>query len=244
MKICYNNTNVEMFSRGIPNKIMLSLSGGLDSAALSYIICKYFPQIQIVFYTGKDKHAPFDFYSAEMIIQWMKERFPDHNIIAHEWFEFDVHDIEWRKTAEECWEAEKVLVDGKRIERCSTISGLAKILMIRKFTRNIYDKHKPNLICTGMTSNPPIEEMKKHGFYDVREKRRDHGKVRQYGQTYQPFINVDKRFVCGIYKQDNIMDLYELTSSCVGSAEGTNYFTEPCGKCFWCCEKKWAFDSC
>lgn len=241
MIIKYDNKEIDLFSKGIPDKIMLSLSGGLDSASLLYVICKYLPQIQIVVYTGKDKHAPFDFYCAEMIIQWMTERFPEHNILAHEWFEFDVQDPKWREISEARWESEKVLIDGRRVERCSTISGLAKILMIREFTLNIYNKHKPNLICTGMTSNPPIEEMKKHGFYDVREKRRDHEQTRQYGQTYQPFINVDKKFVAGIYKEDSIMDLYELTSSCVGSAEGTNYFTEPCGKCFWCCEKEWAF---
>ena len=241
--IKYNNIEIDLFSRGIPDKVMISLSGGLDSASLLYIICKEFPQIEVIPYTGKDKYAPFDFLSATMIIQWMREKFPDNNIKEHEWFEFDVQDPVQRKRAEDEWENEKVLVGDKWVERCSTISGLAKILMIREFTHSVWDKHGNPMIVTGMTGNPSVEEMKKHGFYDVREKRRDDGKVaKEYGFNYQPFINVDKKFVADIYRSNDIMDLYELTSSCVGSAENTNFHTEPCGVCFWCHEKKWAFE--
>ena len=36
--------------------------------------------------------------------------------------------------------------------------------------------------------------------------------------------------------------LFPYTASCTGDAETTNNFTMPCGKCFWCYEKKWAFN--
>ena len=94
-----------------------------------------------------------------------------------------------------------------------------------------------------MTGNPPDEEMIKHDFYDVRERRRDNKKSAEpYKQiNYQPFVVNDKKFVADIYKQHDLWDLYELTGSCVGSAAKTNYFTKPCGECFWCNEKEWAF---
>ena len=243
MIINYNNTDLDLFSRGTPDKIMLSLSGGLDSASLLFCICKYFPEIEIIPYTGKDAHSPFDFLSAQMILQWMKERFPDHKIREHEWFEFDVSEPDKRAYAESKWEEEKVMVNGELVERCATISGLVKILEIRKFTHETWVKHGEPLIVTGMTANPPDEEMIEHGFFDLRERRRDgRSKNEPYMHiTYQPFTVVDKRFVAGIYAEENLWDLYELTGSCVGSAEITNYFTEPCGQCFWCNEKEWAF---
>lgn len=243
MKVKYNNQELELFSKGVPDKIMLSLSGGLDSASLLFLICKHIPQVQIIPFTGKDKYAPFDFVSSQMILQWMQDRFPDNNIQEHEWFEFDVQDPDLRAAAEAAWEKEKVMVNGKLVERCGRLSGLVKILEIRKFTMATWHKHKRPLIVNGMTGNPPVEEMKAHGFYDLRERRRDEGNpVKQYGGiNYQPFVLYDKKFVADIYYQNDIMDLYELTSSCVGSAAKTNYFSEPCNECFWCHEKKWAF---
>ena len=59
---------------------------------------------------------------------------------------------------------------------------------------------------------------------------------------YRPFVNVDKKFVADLYKQFDLMDdLFPLTMSCIGFDYQTNYFTEPCKKCYWCHEKKWAF---
>ena len=243
MIINYNNIDIDLFARGVPDKIMLSLSGGLDSASLLFLICKNFPDMKIIPYTGKDKSSPFDFLSAEMILQWMKERFPNHNIQEHEWFEFDVTIPEKRAYAQSKWEEEKVMVNGELVERCATLSGLVKILEIREFTGRTWNKHNEPLIVTGMTGNPPEEEMIKHDFHHLRERRRDDGsEVEPYGKiTYQPFVVVDKKFVSDIYAQHDLWDLYELTGSCVGSAEITNYFTEPCGECFWCNEKEWAF---
>ena len=243
MIIKYNNKEIDLFSRGIPDKVMLSLSGGLDSASLLFIICHYLPEIEIIPYTGKDKGAPFDFVSAEMILQWMNDRFPNNNIQEHEWFEFDVNDPEKRAYAESKWEEEKVFVNGEWVERCGKLSGLVKILEIRKFTFDTWEKHGRPLIVTGMTGNPPDEEMIEHGFYDVRERRRDTTKeIEPYKHiNYQPFVVNDKKFVADIYKQHDLWDLYDLTGSCVGSPAKTNYFTEPCGECFWCHEKEWAF---
>ena len=63
-------------------------------------------------------------------------------------------------------------------------------------------------------------------------------------QMYQPYVNVDKKFVAGVYKDHKLMDtLYPFTSSCVGSERDTEYFTKGCDKCFWCNEKKWAFET-
>lgn len=59
-----------------------------------------------------------------------------------------------------------------------------------------------------------------------------------------PFVNVDKRFIAEMYDLFNIKDeLFPLTRSCVGGFLKTEGFTEPCGECYWCEEKLWAFGS-
>lgn len=57
-----------------------------------------------------------------------------------------------------------------------------------------------------------------------------------------PFINVDKRFIAEMYDLYGIRDeIFPLTWSCVANFPITKGYTEPCGKCFWCLEKEWAF---
>ena len=50
-----------------------------------------------------------------------------------------------------------------------------------------------------------------------------------------------KRFIAECFKDnDLIKDLFPLTASCIGYADTTNFFTEPCKECWWCIEKEWA----
>ena len=61
--------------------------------------------------------------------------------------------------------------------------------------------------------------------------------------VYQPYINVNKRFVAGVYKEEGLMeDLFPMTRSCVGGPNQTKDFTAWCWQCFWCYEKAWAFN--
>lgn len=52
----------------------------------------------------------------------------------------------------------------------------------------------------------------------------------------RPLINIDKIDILRIYKQHNIMDLFELTHSCGVSPV-------PCGGCYFCMERQWALDN-
>jgi len=246
MKHTYGNQTIDLFDKKIPDHVLLAVSGGLDSASLFYLICKNFPSIKVTPYTGRDVTAPFDYECSLDVIQFMRETFPDNKIDKHEVFTFDINDPEWRKLAEEKWEEEMVeMPDGTKVGRALTTSGLVKILMKRKHENDLRQKYPNALMMTGMTGNPPIEEQKKYGFYDVAERRRDDKTQNPWKHViYQPYINVDKKFVAGVYKDNNLMEtLYPFTSSCVGFPDETNYYTEPCGQCFWCHEKKWAFET-
>ena len=101
----------------------------------------------------------------------------------------------------------------------------------------------------GITANPPIEVQKQLGFLDAVEPRRnlkyDEFKWTKTGKLhYTPFINVDKKFIADLYNQFDLMSsLFPLTKSCIGFAKETEFFTKPCKTCFWCHEKKWAFNT-
>lgn len=57
-----------------------------------------------------------------------------------------------------------------------------------------------------------------------------------------PFANVDKKFISEMFDLLKIKDeLFPLTFSCIGTFLKTDGFTKPCGECFWCKEKEWAF---
>lgn len=243
MNITYGNQTIDF---KCPDKVLLSLSGGLDSASLFYLICYHFPDTEIVPYTGQDVTAPMDYECARDVLQYMKETFPTVNIKDHDVYKFDIMDPEWREYAASKREEEMVtLADGTKIDKCPKLSGLVKILMLRSNTKRLCEVYPDYVILTGMTANPPVEEQHKYGFYDVAERRRDDKSISPwFKQMYQPYVNVDKKFVAGIYKDHNLMEtLYPFTSSCVGSERDTEYFTKGCGKCFWCNEKKWAFET-
>ena len=245
MKLTYANQTVDLFDLKKPDKIILSLSGGLDSASLFYLICTHFPDMEVIPFTGTDKHAPFDTLCALDIVQFMREKFPDHPIGEHYIHEFDKTDPVLIKEAEDSWEREKVMINGELVPRCNTISGLIKILEKRKHLDACQELHNQSLVVTGMTKNPPEEVMKDLSFDELAEERRSYREPTQvWGvKQYQPYLNVDKRFVAGIYEAHDLMDnLFPLTGSCVGGAHESDYFTRECHQCFWCHEKKWAFN--
>jgi len=244
MKLTYNNVTIEFFD-SVPDQILLSLSGGLDSASLFYVVSRYLPQIKVIPFTCKDLSAPVDAILARDIVSWMQDEFPKNNIQNLEEYEFDHNDPYWVKIAENQWETLKVPNNGKRVGRAGKITGLAKIFQKEAIESKLIKKYSNALVCTGTTCNPPIDEQKKYGFYHIAERRRDpppsHPK-RITDRSYHPFNNVDKKFVAEIYKKHNLMNsLYLLTNSCIGSAKVTENFTKECKECFWCYEKEWAF---
>jgi 7-cyano-7-deazaguanine synthase in queuosine biosynthesis len=54
----------------------------------------------------------------------------------------------------------------------------------------------------------------------------------------RPFIDMDKIEVTKLYLDNDILDLLYLTRSC-GHTSG---YTEPCGGCYFCVERKWAMN--
>ena len=178
----------------------------------------------------------------------MQKEFPNNNIR-------DTQIVDFNDRTEDFVSNEKV---DEVIAQYPQFTGMrrtqvSKIIQVDSINWNIMKQNLGAVRLDGMTRNPPDEEMKSLGFYEKAERRRDKGlpiveeyrktKGRDYLSIYQAYANVDKKFVAGIYQENNLMEtLFPMTRSCVGTARQTDNFARECHQCFWCHERKWAFD--
>jgi hypothetical protein len=236
MILRYGNQEIDLFGDIQPDRIVLSLSGGLDSTSLFYLISKFFPDVSIIPATAIDAYAKFDAVCAFDTVKWMQKTFPQNDISDVYSFEFDHTDPYWLKKADS--------LSDSATEKSLTQEGTSKNLQMTEGFQRIFKQVNCNFFVTATTANPPDAVMKQRGFFDIAEPSRNEPRNRPNlrGNLYQPYINVDKKFVAGVYKQHILMEeLYPFTSSCVGMPEETDYGQKECGQCFWCQEKKWGF---
>ena len=246
--------DVDYDDDGIPKRIVVSLSGGCDSASSFYLTAKHFPDIEIYPLTLRDQNAPRDADAAIEITNFIKKRFPNSKINDIEVGSYNDLDPNTYTRAQET-------IDKHPKYKSLNVVQMSKINSIDDQNTAFMKMLDRPLRVDGMTANPPVnvrmafaDRMKKHhptrnfGPFEVDrvqgEIRRDvHDKPELKYNVYQPFVNVNKRFVAGVFKENNLMDdLYPITRSCVGGSWQTNNFTEWCWQCFWCYEKEWAFN--
>lgn len=242
MKITYNNTTIEFWNFELPKQITVSLSGGVDSAAALYLTCLHFPEIEIIPYTACDENAPKDADAAQEISNWMKKTFPTITFHDHKIFNFNDRNEEYVRY-KEC----KRSIKGNKKYKKLNLVQMSKILQLNMISNQVKNLYPDSVRLDGMTANPPPAVMAKNNFLRLSESRRTFNQAKsQYDkekQIYQPWINVDKKFVADIYKQHDLINtLFPITRSCIGTASETENFTKECHNCFWCYEKKWAFD--
>jgi hypothetical protein len=244
------------------NRLGISLSGGTDSAILFYLMAKYLPNDVILVpwssYEKSDnplRERPLTIEAAEKIVAFVRNALPDANIAEHYKFTFDrTCPILYKK-------AELINVPSWSMYPMSTM-GVVKMVAMWEEEQIAIDNNMFSMLVGGITMNPPIEDMESNWLppgwknklgpkYELRRSRvspniylNDKSSQNRLMSSYHPFVNVDKSFVAGLYKQEGLMDtLYPMTESCTGFAMATNWFTEPCRECFWCWEKYWAFGS-
>ena len=252
------------------DRVVVNVSGGLDSAALLFLLCKYFPKIEKHIFTGDDVNHPFDAINAENVVEYIMKKIPNHNIKSHDFMDYD-------DTDPKVWEEVKLLIkerpdyynDFAYIKRSETyeisdeeffLIKIAKPLVNEKNVKFLMKKYNCERNISGMTLNPPAKEMKCLGFDHLAEPQRNEDRIedllkekkserkhrsavfKRYWPGYKPFFVVNKLFVKGVLEEHNILDeIFPLTGSCTGGAKITKLWTQPCKECFWCHEKKWAF---
>ena len=99
-------------------------------------------------------------------------------------------------------------------------------------------------LYSGITANPPHivqdrfgDDKKMNPTNLDRDPRSVHEVYNEEYSGYFPFANIDKQKIAEMYRADDLMDLFDLTSSC----NWTGAQPLHCGHC-WCCkEREWGF---
>ena len=210
------------------NKILVNCSGGADSGILLYMVVDYLMKnnrtdttVSVATCANDFKHR-WNARKAADVINWT---------IAHTGFtNFDMHYTYYRDRQDTSY--------------------------FHEIEAKLFKEGRTNLIISGITNNPVVEanvidiDGKEVDLIETGLSERNVGDDEKdfmggVGYAYYtPFHKVDKRFVSSMYNQYNVMPLFDLTRSCEVIPEGEfdpEFEKNPCGRCWWCLERKWAF---
>ena len=210
--------------------IGINLSGGADSALLTWILCKLIEKhdlrtkIKIITFNRNYKLKPWqDFYSLQ-IYNYFKNKFS--NIILDRITTFIPPELEHREVAE--------LLNGKSGDQ----------IIVNSFNKYLIYTHQIDAVFNATTKNPPIEGgmpgryIKELNYDDL---------VNKDSTEFDPFKGITKDLIVLQYKNNNLQELFELTRSCEVTIDklGLSSYTEgtsipTCGECWWCKERNWA----
>lgn len=200
--------------------IWVSLSGGVDSALLMYLIVQHLytnnSTAKVTPWCLVDLERPGNDLDAQKIIDCIYNMYPYQHIQPMQGGSF-------RKPP-----------------------GGDKVKLSMPFWENMAATGEYDMFTSALSASPTIDQMKSiEGFYEsflllTSEDRNPANEKQEFYDSkiaaWFPFINIDKKAIANKYEEQDLMfSLFPLTKSCVDRE-----FT-PCKKCFWCHEKKWAF---
>lgn len=209
-------------------RIGISLSGGADSALLSYIVLRH-SNADIIFTTQIRmwKTRPWQSYVARDVVSWFREKFS--NRIQH-LENFVPPEMEEPNTT--------YLTD----EYGKTKPG--NRIILRAYNEYVAHTYKIDAWYAGVNQNPTefFSGALDERTNPVIPKEMQHMKV----TVCHPFVDVKKDWIIRQYMNYGIGELLEITRSCEGEFENLNYTNykpyQPvptCGECFWCKEREW-----
>jgi 7-cyano-7-deazaguanine synthase in queuosine biosynthesis len=211
-------------------KIAVNISGGADSAILLYMLIKYLQEnnrndveVNAITCNGEKKGRRNVQYAVN-VVNTVLDLTNFHN--------FNMHYVYYRPDQDYKY--------------------------AREVETDLLDKQLIDLVCTGLTCNPYSHDTKvvdaSGNVVDlttdalVSRNGTKHRKwsINHFRNFYHPFANVDKRMIADLYEHFNVTDLlFTQTRSCEALPDHKWYTEEgtkqPCGNCWWCLERKWAF---
>lgn len=228
-------------------RIGVNLSGGADSACLTFLLCKIIQdnnidcKIDVITHIRCWNTRPWQEPISEEVFNKLASMFPD--IIENRHTNFIAPGIEDGAVG-------KVIMSQGRLRSGDQVQ-------VDEFNSYCIFKYKFDAIFNATTHNPL--ELKIDGEPTTR--RIDTEKTtpllilkRDNAHIFLPFLLVDKSWILAQYYLFKIVDLYETTRSCEGDISDTQLskFSPSlesyqigqdipiCGKCFWCQERAWA----
>lgn len=213
-------------------RIGISLSGGADSALLSYIVLSN-SNAEIYFTTQIRmwKTRPWQRYVARDVVNWFKEKFPNK---IHHFENFVPPEMEEPNT-ELVTDEYGMKKPGNRI-------------ILRAYNEYIAHTYKLDAWYAGVNLNPTE---KFNGSLADRDTPTIPNIMEHMGGTVcHPFVNVRKDWIIRQYVNYEIGELLEITRSCEGEFSDIDYTNyKPyqqvpiCGECFWCKEREWGIQN-
>jgi len=240
----YNTPNQDMSGVAVPfsnewKSVAIMVSGGADSALLSYIICDHIRSnelacgVQLISAIRCWKTRPWQRYNSIEVYGYLKNKFPEIHIDRNETY---------IAPAFEHGQDKKLYTD----EWGNLAPGDS--VHLTSYAEYVCSKKKVPAVYNAVTKNPPKDAVPE-GLAHRYNPRDGNITFRDSVVVIQPFKHLDKKQLYKIYRQNEIMDLFNITRSCEGEfkdLDHTNY--EPhqevptCGECFWCRERNWAIN--
>ena len=107
------------------------------------------------------------------------------------------------------------------------------------------DTNHLGVMFTGTTALPPDDVLDtftiklKNELYTRRNPNSTNSAWSKNSKFYSPLINLNKKDIKLLYQELGILnDIIPLTNSCTDNSSRIDH----CGHCWWCQERKWAFD--
>lgn len=241
---------------GIPfdtkwHNIGISVSGGADSALLSYIICRLaqehgvYPRIHIISNIRMWKLRPWQKYNGLDVYRWLRYNFPMLEFRRHE--NFVPPEFEWGTQGPTITDEYGELKSGDTIEIRAHAEFVAHTESLDAYFNAV--SHNPSISLHGEMAHRNIEPTRENVSKMITSYN---GVV-----SCHPFRFIKKDWIYQQYLTFDILDLYNITRSCEGDMQqypkifnGLNYETyipgqqvPVCGQCFWCLERSWAENS-
>lgn len=221
-------------------KVSISVSGGADSALLSFLVCKLITQknldIEIHFISNVRmwKTRPWQRQNSIDVFNWIRDRYSNLKFFRHE--NFIAPEIEFGSIGGIIPNKQGKLKGGDQISTSS-------------YAEYVCHKEQINAWFAGMTKNPPAD----FSANGMKDRNVDSPKnleelfvVNRNIWVCHPFRYTTKDWIIKQYIDYKILDLLRITRSCEGEFEYldyTNYITgqdvPECGRCFWCKEREW-----
>lgn len=220
--------------------IAISVSGGADSALLSYLLCTIAKEgftVHIINHVRCWKTKPWQQHDADNVFEWLVRRFP-HTIFKRH-INFIAPDLEYGNVGPNLTDEYGKKVSGDNIQA-------------RAYAEYICHKYDVDAYYNAVTRNPRLAQfngMRERNIEPTDENK--HLSLMKHMGRYacHPFRFIEKSWVVKQYRRLGILDLFGSTRSCEGTFKDLDYsnykkgqYVSVCGECFWCKEREWAIE--
>jgi hypothetical protein len=232
--------------------IGISVSGGADSALLSFLLLNLIneknldTQVHIISNIRMWKTRPWQKYNSLDVYHYLLNKFPKVKIKRHENFISPL--LEWGNTGPNILDENKNLKSGDILQIQSFAEYIGHIENLNAY----YNAVSKNPSSINIDNSMSMRDLEYTNDSDFQLMIKDH----MLGVSCHPFRFIEKNWIVARYKEFDIMDLFNITRSCEGDTidypeifKGLNYTNyipntkiPTCGKCFWCQERQWAID--